>query len=320
MLSYLIRRVLVAILVVWGVLTLLFFALHAMPGSPEDRFLSEEMADDVRENMRKNLGLDQPLPVQYVRMMWSLVTLSGMTYDQRPVAEILLPALKNSLILALVAMSLVYLTGVLLGIFQAVNQYRRSDGILTAVGLFFYSMPSFWLGLMLILLFCSWLKVLPASGMVDAVMHDYMSPAAQIRDRLVHMALPVATLWLAGSASIARYMRSSMLEVLRQDYVRTARAKGLSERRVILRHALRNALLPIVTLLGLQLPHIISGAVLVETVFAWPGMGREVVGAIFRQDFPIVLNFTFIFSVMVATGNLVADLLYAVVDPRIRLG
>ena len=156
--------------------------------------------------------------------------------------------------------------------------------------------------------------------MVDAVMHDFMSSGEKILDRLEHLILPGVALGMASSAGLARYMRSSMLEVIRQDYVRTARAKGLSEGKVIFKHTLRNALLPIVTLLGLQLPALFSGTVLVETIFAWPGMGRVIVGAIFTQDTPLIIACFFVFTLLVVAGNLLSDLLYTVVDPRIRLG
>ena len=201
---------------------------------------------------------------------------------------------------------------------------RLADSALSVIGLFFYSMPSFWLALMLILVFSlgarnlwEWPIWFPASGMTS-VDYPFMSPGEQIRDRLAHLVLPSLSLALVLAAGIARYMRSSMLEVIRQDYVRTARSKGLSEFRVIARHALPNGLIPIVTLLGLYLPTFFSGAVLIETVFAWPGMGRLVVDAIFQRDYPVVMAGTFIFAVLVVIGNLVADALYAIVDPRIR--
>jgi peptide/nickel transport system permease protein len=172
---------------------------------------------------------------------------------------------------------------------------------------------------MLILLFAVHWQWLPASGMVDAVMHDYMSPSEQLVDRIKHLILPGLGLGVASSAGMARYMRSSMLEVVRQDYIRTARAKGLSERQVILKHAVRNALLPIVTLIGLSLPFLFSGSVLIEYVFAWPGMGRVIVEAIFTQDTPLIVACFFVFTLLVVAGNLLADIAYSVVDPRIRL-
>ncbi|HEY8484723.1 MAG TPA: ABC transporter permease, partial [Longimicrobiales bacterium] len=195
--------------------------------------------------------------------------------------------------------------------------------VLSVVSLFFYSMPSFWLALMLMLLFSlkahqwGWPIALPPTGMTS-VDYEFLSAGARLWDRLTHMVLPVGTLTLALAAGVSRYARAQMLEVIRQDYIRTARAKGLPERRVILGHALRNSLLPVITLLGLYLPFLFSGAVFVEVVFAWPGMGQVIVSAIFQRDYPVVMATSFLFATMVVAGNLLADVLYAVADPRIR--
>jgi peptide/nickel transport system permease protein len=211
----------------------------------------------------------------------------------------------------------------LIGILQAVRQYSIIDNVLTFFALFFYSMPSFWFALMLILVFSlkasqwGWAIQLPASQMTS-VGYEFYTAGQQISDRLMHMILPAMALGIGDAAGIARYMRGSMLEVIHQDYIRTARAKGLSERMVIFKHALRNALIPIVTLLGLYLPILLSGSVLVETIFAWPGMGRLIVDAIFQRDYPLVMATSFIAASLVVAGNLLADVLYAVVDPRIR--
>jgi peptide/nickel transport system permease protein len=184
-------------------------------------------------------------------------------------------------------------------------------------------MPGFWFALMLILLFAlkasqwGWPVRFPASQMTS-VGYEFMSPMAQLKDRFMHLLLPAVALGIGSTAGVARYMRGSMLEVIRQDYVRTARAKGLSERVVVFKHALRNALLPIITLLGLTLPYLFGGAVLVETIFAWPGMGRLIVEAVYTRDYPLVMATSFVISVMVIMGNLLADVLYAVADPRIR--
>jgi peptide/nickel transport system permease protein len=197
------------------------------------------------------------------------------------------------------------------------------DRILSVISLFFYSMPSFWLGLMLMLLFAlkahewGWPIALPPTGMTS-VDHEFMSFGEQMVDRLRHLVLPVLTLSLVMAAGIARYTRGQMLEVIRQDYIRTARAKGLPERQVVLKHALRNSLLPVITLLGLYLPLLFSGSVFVEVIFSWPGMGRVIVDAIFQRDYPLVMATSFIFAVVVVLGSLVADILYALADPRIR--
>jgi peptide/nickel transport system permease protein len=217
----------------------------------------------------------------------------------------------------------VFLAGIAIGVFQSVRQHSFADGALSVTALFFYSMPSFWLALMLMLLFAlkahqwGWPIALPATG-ITSVDYDFLSTGGKIADRLVHLVLPVGTLTLALAAGVSRYTRGQMLEVIRQDYIRTARAKGLSEGAVILKHGLRNSLIPVITLLGLYLPFLFSGAVFVESIFAWPGMGRVIFSAIFQRDYPVVMATSFMFALMVVAGSLVADLLYAIADPRIR--
>jgi peptide/nickel transport system permease protein len=225
--------------------------------------------------------------------------------------------------LAFWSLIVVFVLGVAIGIYQAVRQHSVADGVLSVSALFFYSMPSFWLGLMLMLLFSlKWHEwglpfALPATGMTG-VDYDYLSFGHKLLDRAAHLVLPVLTLSLVLAAGIARYTRGQMLEVIRQDYIRTARAKGLPERTVILKHALRNSMIPVITLFGLYLPLLFSGAVFVEVIFSWPGMGRVIVDAILQRDYPVVMATSFLFAVMTVLGNLIADVLYAVADPRIR--
>jgi peptide/nickel transport system permease protein len=207
--------------------------------------------------------------------------------------------------------------GVIIGVISAVRQYTWVDNTITVGALFIYSMPGFWLGLMLIILFSLKLGWLPASQM-ESVDAEYLPLLERWVDRARHLVLPVFVLGIASAASVARYMRGSLLEVIRQDYIRTARAKGLPESKVIFKHALSNAMIPVITLLGLYLPFLMSGAVVTETIFAWPGMGRLTVGAIFARDYPIVMAANLIAGVMVVAGNLLADILYGIVDPRIR--
>ena len=323
--SFILRRLLGAIPLLLGIATLVFFVLALAPGDPTAAYLNPNIPAEVVEQLRRNFGLDQPIYIRYLKWMAQFFTGNfGYSFAQsRPVIDILKEALPNTLVLAGVTLVLVFALGILIGVIQAVRQYSFTDGILSVVSLFFYSMPSFWLALMLMLVFA--LKVrdwglpiaLPATG-VTSVDYDFMTMGQQIRDRLAHLVLPVTTLTLALAAGIARYTRGQMLEVIRQDFVRTARAKGLPERTVIVKHALRNSLIPVVTLLGLYLPFLFSGAVFVEHIFAWPGMGRVIVDAIFQRDYPLVMATSFIFAVMVVLGNLIADVLYAVVDPRIR--
>jgi peptide/nickel transport system permease protein len=325
LLSYLLRRLLGAIPLLWGILTLIFFIIHLAPGDPTARFFNPNVAPEVIEQMRHNLGLDQPIHVQYFKWLLSFVQGNfGYSFGQmRPISEILPGTLWNTVQLMLVSLVLIFVIGMLVGIVQAVRQYSIADNVLTFLALFFYSMPSFWLALMLILLFAlkanqwAWPFSLPATGMTS-VGYEFMPAGQQVWDRLQHLILPTLALGVGNAAGVARYMRGSMLEVIHQDYIRTARAKGLSEATVIFKHALRNALIPIITLLGLYLPILLSGSVLVETIFAWPGMGRLIVDAIFQRDYPLVMATSFVAAAMVVLGNLMADVLYAVVDPRIR--
>jgi peptide/nickel transport system permease protein len=324
MIGYLLRRLLGAIPLLLGILTIIFFVVHLAPGDPTARFFNPNVSPDVIEQMRRNLGLDQPLHIQYWRWLSSFLTGDfGYSFGQmRPIGEILPEVLWNTLQLTLVSLVVIFAVGMLIGIVQAVRQYSLADNVLTFAALFFYSMPSFWFALMLILIFsrgadAGWMFNWPASGMTS-IEYEYLSPMGKAGDRLSHLMLPAIALGIGSAAGVARYMRGSMLEVIHQDFIRTARAKGLSERTVIFKHALRNALIPIITLVGLYLPFLLSGAVLVETIFAWPGMGRAIVEAILARDYPMVMATSFIIAAIVVLGNLLSDVLYAVVDPRIR--
>ncbi|HVH13016.1 MAG TPA: ABC transporter permease [Longimicrobium sp.] len=324
MIGYLVRRLLGAIPLLLGILTIIFFVVHLAPGDPTARFFNPNVSPEVIEQMRRNLGLDQPLHIQYWKWLTSFLTGDfGYSFGQmRPIGEILPEVLWNTIQLTLVSLVVIFVVGMLIGIVQAVRQYSVSDNVLTFSALFFYSMPSFWFALMLILIFsrgadAGWLFNWPASGMTS-IDYDYLSTWGKISDRVRHLVLPATALGIGSAAGVARYMRGSMLEVIHQDFIRTARAKGLSERVVIFKHALRNALIPIITLVGLYLPFLLSGAVLVETIFAWPGMGRAIVEAILSRDYPMVMATSFVIAAIVVLGNLLSDVLYAVVDPRIR--
>lgn len=324
MISYLVRRLVGAIPLLLGILTIIFFVVHLAPGDPTARFFNPNVSPEVIAQMRRNLGLDQPLHIQYWKWLTSFLSGDfGYSFGQmRPIGEILPEVLWNTLQLTLVSLVVIFAVGMLIGIVQAVRQYSAADNILTFLALFFYSMPSFWFALMLILIFsrgadAGWLFNWPASGMTS-IDYEYLSFGGKARDRLAHLMLPAIALGIGSAAGVARYMRGSMLEVIHQDFIRTARAKGLSERSVIFKHALRNALIPIITLVGLYLPFLLSGAVLVETIFAWPGMGRAIVEAILARDYPMVMATSFVIASIVVLGNLLSDVLYAVVDPRIR--
>jgi peptide/nickel transport system permease protein len=324
--KYVLRRLLGAIPLVLGIATIVFFAVNLAPGDPTARFLSPGMSQAVIDQMRTNFGLDQPLPVRYVKWLGAMLTGDfGYSFSHsRPVLDVMRNFLPNTLVLSAASLFVAFVLGILIGTVQAVRQHSKLDSGLSVVLLFFYSMPSFWLALMLILtlsLFArnvwEWPIWFPASAMTSTD-YEFLSLGGRIQDRLMHLVLPTLSLALVLTAGIARYMRGSMLEVIRQDYVRTARAKGLSERSVVFKHALRNALIPIITLVGLYIPVLFSGTVFIESVFAWPGMGRTIYDAILQRDYPLVMAGSFFFAVMVVVANLIADVLYAVVDPRIR--
>lgn len=325
LLRYAGRRLLQAIPLLVGILTLTFALLHLAPGDPTATYLTDNVSPEIVEQTRARLGLDEPLPVQYVKWIGAFATGDwGNSYigGEPPVAERIGAALPKTLLLGLVSLVVIFVLGCLIGVVQAVRQYGISDTTLTIGSLALYSVPGFWLGLMLqIAVSSAWWPdalSLPVSGIIDVREHASLSPLGKVLDVARHMVLPTIALGLASAAGIARYMRGEMLEVIHQDYVRTARAKGLSERRVIFGHALRNALIPIASLLGLYLPLLIGGSVVIEKVFAWPGMGLLLYDSVLARDYPVVMAVTFLFGALVVAGNLVSDLLYAAFDPRIR--
>jgi peptide/nickel transport system permease protein len=270
--------------------------------------------------LRRQFGLDRSLPEQYARYLGQLVRGNlGVSFTQRrPVADAIATAVPNTLLLATAALVLDFALGILLGVVQAARAGRSSDVALTTVTLLVGAMPVFWVGLMLLLVFGETLRWLPLGGAVDPVLHDALPWAGRVADRLRHLVLPAATLGLVGAGWTARFQRAAVLEALGQDWVRTARAKGAGEPRVLRRHALRPALLPTVTLFGLSFPFLLTGAVLVETVFAWPGMGRLAADAVGTRDYPLVTATAIVATAMVVLGSLIADALAAAVDPRLR--
>lgn len=320
------RRLLGAIPIVLGVATIVFAVVHLAPGDPTGLLISPGVDRAVLDQIRSNLRLDDPLHVQYAAWIQSVFTGDlGYSYSRgAPVVTVIAQAFPNTLLLSGSALVVAFTMGMLIGAFQAVRQYSAADSTLSVVLLFLYSMPSFWLALMLMLVFSLMARSVwdlpvwfPVSGMTSRGFED-LSTLGRLADRLWHLALPTVSLSLALTAGIARYMRGSMLEVIRQDYVRTARSKGLPERIVILKHALRNALSPIITMAGVYIPMVFSGAVVIETVFAWPGMGRMMFDAIGARDYPLVVGGTLFFALAVVMANLLADVLYVVADPRIR--
>jgi peptide/nickel transport system permease protein len=321
MTAYFIRRVLQSLLLVWIVLTITFFLMHLAPGDPMARYDHPDISPETVRMMREQLGLDRPLLEQYFRWAGSFVTGdfgTSLRYN-RPVSELLGVAIPNTLKLTVASLFLYMVIGIMLGMVSAARRYSVFDRLTTVISLFLYSIPSFWLALMLILFFSLKLGVLPSSH-IQSLDASGLSGIQLFADRMSHLALPAFVLGVASAAGLARYMRGSMIDVLKEDYIRTARAKGLPEGRVLMKHAFRNAAIPIVTIMGLSLPFLLGGAVIVEKIFSWPGMGGLMVDAIYTRDYPVVLAVNFVVAVMVILGNLLADTGYALLDPRIRSG
>jgi len=318
MLRYFAGRFGQSILLVWLVLTITFFLLHLAPGDPMARYDDPEMDPETVEMMRRQFGLDRSVPEQYARWISSFARGDfgiSLRYN-RPVSGLLAEAVPNTLRLTVAALAVYIILGVALGITSAVRKNSLFDRAGTLSALVVYSVPSFWLALMLIMLFSLKLGWLPSSHMqsIDA---SSLGAAGLFLDRAAHLILPAFVLGVASAAGMARYMRGSMLDELKRDYVRTARAKGLSEGSVLMKHALRNAAIPVVTIIGLSFPFLLGGSVVTERIFSWPGMGSLMVESIFTRDYPVVLAINFIVSVMVIVGNLLADFGYALLDPRI---
>jgi peptide/nickel transport system permease protein len=319
--AWLARRLAAALAIVVAVVTLTFAVIHVAPGSPCRGGGDRPVDPAVLERCRVRWCLDCPLHVQYVRYVAAVARGDlGDSYAQRrPVAAVLADAIPPTVLLAGSALVIDFSLGLAIGVLQALRRNRLADLSLGQATLFFYSAPTFWLALGLILVFSVWLGWFPVDGWRDPALGPATPWLVRAADVLRHLALPATTLGLVAAAGTARYQRAALLEVLAQDFIRTARAKGLPERRVVLHHALRNAVLPLITLLGLSLPFLLTGAVLVESVFSWPGMGRLAAQAVAARDYPVITAAAMLAGIMVALGNLLADVLYLVADPRIRL-
>jgi peptide/nickel transport system permease protein len=320
MLIYVTRRLLQTVPLLVFISALIYLLLYLMPGDPLYRMLEDvpNLRPQDYERLRKLYGLDDPIYVQYWKWLWQLIQLNpgySREYGQ-PVIEIIVPALKNTLVLTVIAVIIGKAVAILLGIFSAVRQYSIGDYLLTALTFIAYSIPAFWLGLMMIIAFSVKLGWFPTSGIVNPDIAPGTWEATV--DWIKHLVLPVTVLATSEIIQVQRFMRSSLLEVLRQDYLTTARAKGLSERAVIGRHALKNALIPVVTIIAITMPRVIGGSTVVETVFAYPGMGRLLFTSIMGNDYVVAMTVVMIIAVTVVACNLLADILYGWLDPRIR--
>jgi peptide/nickel transport system permease protein len=320
-LRYIAQRLAQAAVIVAIVAAITFALIHLAPGDPFSAVMDNpNVSETVRQTLRAQYGLDRPLPVQFVRYANLLAhgELGWSFSHQRPVREVLGSALPNTLLLMGVALVGSFTLGILIALVQVARRGSVTDHALSGISLFFFSMPDFWLAILALLTFTYWLPIFPVGGAVDPVMHEYLGLGGRIVDRLRHLVLPALTLTVLASAAVARYQRAALLDVLPADYIRTARLKGLTERQILRRHALRNALLPIITMVGLSFPALLTGAFFVEKIFAWPGMGYAVVNAIGTRDYPLVVGGVIIGSIMVTLGSLLSDLLYALADPRLR--
>jgi peptide/nickel transport system permease protein len=301
---FFLRRILLTVPVVLGVATLVFSLIHLIPGDPVDVILGESALPAQRETLRRQLGLDKPLMAQYVDFLKGLTRgdLGRSLYSRQSVSQIIGERFPNTLLLGLAAMGVAILIAVPLGIFSALKQYSFIDNLSMFLALLGVSLPNFWLGPMLIIIFALWLDLLPVSGIGTAA----------------HVVLPAVTLGTSMAAILTRMVRSSLLEVIRDDYMRTAQSKGLTLRWAVIRHALRNAMMPVLTVLGLQAGSILAGSIITEWIFAWPGIGRLTVIAINSRDYPIVQGCVLVIACSYVLVNLITDIAYALLDPRIR--
>ncbi len=313
---HIIRRIVLLVPMLIGISIISYAIIRFAPGDPTRILADPEMlTTEQMESMRRQLGLDQSLPVQYLRTMQSLMTGDLLSFRSRqPVVEMIWERLPTTLLLTGSVIVVGFTLGILIGTLQALRRNTILDDILTFVSLFGFSVPAFWLALMLMLVFAVRLDWLPASGIrpTNATGWDPLTIAP-------YLVLPTIVLATNLMASVARYTRSSMVDALGQDYMRTARAKGLAERIVTVRHALRNSLLPVITLLGVQIPYLLGGTVAVETIFALPGVGRLALDAVLVRDYPVILTINVFVAILVLLGNLVADIAYGFADPRVRL-
>ena len=330
MFTYLIKRLLEMIPTLFGITLVSFFIIHLAPGKPTDIMteMNPKITPEARERLEKYYGLDKPIIVQYGLWLKRIVKFDfgeSFSTDRRQVMQKIWdtkqPLFERRLfitfLIEILSMIIIFLTAIPIGISSATHQYSLYDKITTTVVFLGFAIPSFWLALLLMMLFGIHLDWLPISGL-KSMNYDSLPFLSKIWDRTHHLLLPVCVSAFGGLAGLSRYMRSSMLEVIRQDYVTVARAKGLQEKKVIYRHALKNALLPIITLLGLSVPGLIGGSVIFENIFSIPGMGQLFYMSVMTRDYPLVMCILTIGALLTLIGNLIADISYMLADPRIR--
>ena len=324
MLVYLTKRLVMMIPLLIGITLISFIVIHLAPGEPTDMQtdLNPKSSIEMRDRLRERYNLDKPLYVQYGLWMKQIVTLDfgdSFAQDNRPVLEKIGERMPITILINVLSIVVILAVAVPIGILSAVRRNSLFDRGTTIFVFLGFAMPSFWLALLLMDYFGVRLGVFPVAGL-KSIGYDYLSPVRQFWDIVHHLIMPVFVSAFGGLAGFSRYMRSNMLEVIRQDYILTARAKGLSERVVIYKHALRNALLPVITILGLSVPGLIGGSVIVETIFSIPGLGQLGYEAVLARDFPVVMALFTVSALLTLLGILLSDLLLAVVDPRIAFG
>lgn len=322
MLTYIARRLLMMAPILFGITLVSFSVIHLAPGGPVEvqTEMSLKATAQARENLKRLYGLDRPLHEQYIDWLRRLAKLDfGKSFvDGRKVIDKILERVPITLGISVLSLFLIFLVAVPIGVLSAVRQYSLFDKVSTVFVFVGFSTPTFWLALLLMILFGVYLGWLPISGIIS-VDTSGMSTLDKVLDVARHLILPVGVSAFGGIAGMSRYSRSSMLEVIRQDYIRTARAKGLKESRVIMKHAFKNALMPIITIVGLMVPGLIGGSVIFETIFAIPGMGKLFIESTWSRDYPTIMGILVIGAVLTLLGTLLADISYALVDPRIRV-
>ncbi len=322
MLQFILKRAFEFTITLFGITVISFFILHLAPGKPTDvlEAMNPKITPEAREQLEKLYGLDKPIYEQYLLWLKRMIKLDfgrSFTTDRRPVWDKIKERLPVTVGINLLSMALIFLIAIPVGVSSAVKQYSLYDKITTVLVFVGFAIPSFWLALLLMMLFGVQLNLLPISG-IHSMNYENLSTFGKVIDTAKHLILPVFVSAFGGIAGLSRYMRSSMLEVLRQDYITTARAKGLPETKVIYKHALRNALLPIITILGLSVPGLVGGSVIFEQIFSIPGIGQLFWMSVMQRDYPTIMGLLTIGAVLTLLGNMLADLGYALVDPRTR--
>jgi peptide/nickel transport system permease protein len=322
MLSYITKRLFLMIPLIFGITLISFAVIHLAPGSPVEvqTEMSLKVSAQAKENLRKLYGLDKPLHVQYVDWLKRFMKLDfGKSFvDDRKVINKIIERIPITLTINILSLILIFTVAIPIGIISATKQYSLFDKLSTVFVFVGFSTPTFWLALLLMILFGVNLGILPISG-IQSIDVSEMGPLDRVVDWIKHLIMPVGISAFGGIAGLSRYSRSSMLEVIKQDYIKTATAKGLPESKIIFKHAFRNALMPIVTILGLSVPGLIGGGVIFETIFAIPGMGQLFYSSTMSRDYPTIMGILVIGAILTLFGNLIADISYAIVDPRVRV-